>query len=355
MPVLPERFPGERLLIKIWQTVSDRGIGGLLSPWHIKRMGKARAEVRRLEILTLAQAQRDANDILGGRKSLDESGRLIESKPSELTSSAGGALATLPNQSAAPLKLLGQERDHRELERAINIRETIAMAEEEAASVADQNVSDEPVNSDWFARWRVNAEEVHDDEMRRLWARILAGEAEKPGRFSLHTLDFMRRLSKEDAHLIERLAPFVSERELIHGHTNLNELLEKSGLGLETLLELQDLGVMSGVQGISLVKKLNISPEGKGFVFRNKVLLVRSPEAKTLSFPAYPITKVGVQVMSLGKFQANSEFVLAVGQVILEKGFEVSMGDVVATPDNQLQMVNPQQLVRPASENTPNP
>jgi hypothetical protein len=61
-----------------------------------------------------------------------------------------------------------------------------------------------------------------------------------------------------------------------------------------------------------------------GFTFWNKALLVRSPEVKTLTLPAYAITKVGTQVMSLGKFQANNEFVLAVGQMILEKGFEVS-------------------------------
>jgi hypothetical protein len=357
MALLPEHFPGERLAIKIWQTVTERGVGGLLSPWQIRRTGKARADVRRIEIQSLAQAHRDELDILAGRKTLDESGRLIECKPGELASfpAGGGPLATLPSKPAPLLELLQQEQDCRELERAINVRATIAMAEDEASSVADENVSDEPVNPDWFARWRVNAEEVQDDQMRRLWARILAGEAEKPGRFSLHTLDFMRRLSKEDAALIERLAPFVCERELFHNDPKLDDLRNRSGLGLGALMELQDLGVMSGVSGLSLTKSWSIFPEvNVGFTFWNKALLVRSPEVKTLTLPAYAITKVGTQVMSLGKFQANNEFVLAVGQMILEKGFEVSMGDVVGRPDNpnQLQMINAQPLVRPASTDT---
>jgi hypothetical protein len=231
----------ERLAIKIWQTVTERGIGGLLSPWQIRRTGKAHADVRRIEIQSLAQAHRDGLDILTGRKTLDTSGRLIEAKPEEFTSpEAGGPLATLPSKPA-PLQLLQREQDCRELERAINIRETIAMAEEEASSVADENVSDEPVNPDWFARWRENAEDVQDDQMHRLWARILAGEAERPGRFSLHTLDFMRRLSKEDAALIERLAPFVSELRLFHDDRKLDQVFKRSGLDLGIFLELQDL------------------------------------------------------------------------------------------------------------------
>jgi hypothetical protein len=81
MVLLPERIPGERLLIKIWQTVFDRGVSGLLSPLQIRREGKARADVRRLELLTLAQAYVDQSDILTGRKTLDDKGRLIDSKP----------------------------------------------------------------------------------------------------------------------------------------------------------------------------------------------------------------------------------------------------------------------------------
>ena len=356
MAVLPEHLPGERLLIKIWQTVFERGIGGLLSPWQIRRTGKARADVRRMEIQALAQARRDEIDILAGCKILDESGRLIESKTREITGS--GPLTTLPDQPVPPLKLLGQEQDCRELERAINIRETIAMAEEEASSVADENVSEEPVNPDWFARWRVNAEEVQDDQMRRLWARILAGEAEKPGRFSLHTLDFMRRLSKEDAALIERLAPFVCQRGLFHGHPKLDELLNSGGLRLDELFELQDLGVMSGVEAVAMTKTWTPMPSSQvPLRFWNKVLLVRTLEVRSLTLPTYAITKVGEQVMSLGKFQANNDFVLAVGQIILERGFEVSMGDATDLPNrpDQVMVTNAQPLVRPTSTDKPSP
>ena len=51
---------GEELLIKLWETLTKDGIGSLASPWQIKREGKAHAEVRRVEMLMLAQAEVEA-------------------------------------------------------------------------------------------------------------------------------------------------------------------------------------------------------------------------------------------------------------------------------------------------------
>jgi hypothetical protein len=51
-------WPGERLIIRLWETLAEKGIGSLLKPWQIKREGIAHIEVRRAELLALAQAER---------------------------------------------------------------------------------------------------------------------------------------------------------------------------------------------------------------------------------------------------------------------------------------------------------
>ena len=61
--------PGEKLLIRLCDTI-ENGIGGLLSPWQIRRTGRARLDVHRDEFLALAQAERDVDDIRSGRKRL---------------------------------------------------------------------------------------------------------------------------------------------------------------------------------------------------------------------------------------------------------------------------------------------
>lgn len=32
-------IPGEKLIIKLWETIADKGIGSLLKPWQIRREG----------------------------------------------------------------------------------------------------------------------------------------------------------------------------------------------------------------------------------------------------------------------------------------------------------------------------
>jgi hypothetical protein len=100
-------------------------------------------------------------------------------------------------------------------------------------------------------------------------------------------------------------------------------------------MELQDLGVISGVEG-QLAKTWTDSQ----IILRywNKALIVPSTGGKPLELPIYGVTKVGLQVISLGTFQANDEYILAIGQLILDKGFEVWLGDVRDVPGDRFEI-----------------
>lgn len=69
-------------------------------------------------------------------------------------------------------------------------------------------MSDEPVDDDWFTAWREGAERVSKEQMQRLWAKALIGELRSPGSYSLHSMEFLRRMSPRDANLIAKVAPF---------------------------------------------------------------------------------------------------------------------------------------------------
>ena len=70
-------FPGEKLVIKLWETLAEKGLGSLLSPWQAGREGRSRNEIRQNEILMLAQAETDAADIRSGKKQLRPDGTLL--------------------------------------------------------------------------------------------------------------------------------------------------------------------------------------------------------------------------------------------------------------------------------------
>lgn len=47
-------WPGEQLVMKLWETLAEKGMGKLLTPWQIKREGRARNQVRKEELIMLA-------------------------------------------------------------------------------------------------------------------------------------------------------------------------------------------------------------------------------------------------------------------------------------------------------------
>ncbi|MEJ0062040.1 MAG: DUF2806 domain-containing protein [Alphaproteobacteria bacterium] len=67
----------------------------------------------------------------------------------------------------------------------------------------------EELENDWLAHFFDRCRLVSNEEMQSLWAKILSGQANKPGAFSKRTIDLVATFSKEDAQLFSRLCSFV--------------------------------------------------------------------------------------------------------------------------------------------------
>lgn len=68
----------------------------------------------------------------------------------------------------------------------------------------DENIT-EKANADWFSRFLSLAENVSNETMQGLWAKILAGEISQPGLFSLKSLITFQDMSIYDAKLFAKL------------------------------------------------------------------------------------------------------------------------------------------------------
>ena len=62
---------------------------------------------------------------------------------------------------------------------------------------------------DWAIHFREVAENVSEPHMRSLWAKILGGQAERPGSFSKNTVDVVSKLSQKDAQMFNDFCQFV--------------------------------------------------------------------------------------------------------------------------------------------------
>ncbi len=67
------------------------------------------------------------------------------------------------------------------------------------------DISDEPVKEDWVAQFFNLAQDVGDEQMQGLWARLLAGEVAHPGSYSPMTLSVVRCLHVWSEQIIGRL------------------------------------------------------------------------------------------------------------------------------------------------------
>jgi len=124
--------------------------------------------------------------------------------------------SSLQNEVANPntvelLKTAEIRDQYLKLRREINLRKIAIQAFDEAQNQDDDEVADEAVDPGWFFQWQEKAQNIQDEDLQKLWAKTLAGEVKKPGSYSLFTLDFLYKLTKEDAETISKIARFKLE------------------------------------------------------------------------------------------------------------------------------------------------
>ena len=86
-----------------------------------------------------------------------------------------------------------------------NLEATLPMAVKDAATRANAGDATGEIDDDWLTRWMRLAEEVSDPEMQELFAKVLAGEAHRPGGFLPETLNVLSLMTRELASIFQRL------------------------------------------------------------------------------------------------------------------------------------------------------
>jgi len=108
------------------------------------------------------------------------------------------------------------------------------------------------MDDDWIINFFDKCRLVSSEEMQILWSRLLAGEANSPGRFSRRTVNLLASLEKADAELFASLCcfrccrrdaddpvgdPYIYDFE--------NRVYNNSGLTFDTLTHLDGIGLIS--------------------------------------------------------------------------------------------------------------
>ena len=219
------------------------GIGSIAGPltagWRAQKEADAKVITARgdAEVLEIqAAAQSRAVSIAAG--GYEEARRIVQSTDytqSELTVS----------------DLIEQKVMFQETRRLGNVEAVVGTAKQ---LVGDTRVSEHEPDHDWVARFFAYIQDVSSENVQLLWARVLAGEVERPGSTSLRTLGILRNLDQSTAKSFRRFCSIsmtvvVEDDVLVSSVLSLGKsagqnALEPYGLSYTTLNVLNEHGLI---------------------------------------------------------------------------------------------------------------
>ena len=165
--------------------------GTMLLPWRADQEAKAR--------LISAKGERDAQSLLAEGQA-DTMGIIADAqtKAREIIVSPDSEVRGELNFAG----MISQRIQFQEEKRQRNIGSVVLQA---ASQLEDKHVDDHDLDHDWTARFFSDIQDVSNEEMQLLYAKILAGEVEGPGSTSIRTLSILKNLDQQAASLFRIL------------------------------------------------------------------------------------------------------------------------------------------------------
>ena len=195
----------------------------------------------------------------------------------------------------------------------------MSVVEMATQDLKNTEVADHDVDHDWVARFFTDVQDITSEEMQRIWARILAGEVETPGRTSLHTLNILKNMSQRDAELFAAASTFVFRECIIHrelyfesipSYPSENDLLRLDSYGLIKFSQLlQD---SWKTDSLFFVCRMNKNLDKYYRFSGNK-------EQSEITIPVYPLTPQGNELYRVIEISDNKYAEQAVARYVKNK------------------------------------
>lgn len=224
----------------------------------------------------------------------------------------------LAQEHRSPLQYVEQKRLN-------NIKQVTELAMK--ALPEHKDVSDEPVDPDWFARFFDNVKDVSQEDMQKLWAKLLAGEVAQPGKFSLRTLDVLRNLSSAEARLLNRYRRFCTNDGLIIIPAD-GGFVESLQVGQSDTLRLIECGIFH--DGYEFCIGGAIGKPSAAARYGDTTIHITRSNRKDDFFVTrvFRLTSVGMELANLYSYDADKAYIQAFCEAAERKGLVVRIADV---------------------------
>lgn len=212
------------------------------------------------------------------------------------------------------IKRTGARLAFQEIQKQENIESIVDNAYQLLAQ--ETEVSDVPVDNGWMIRFINSVSDITDKDLQMLWSKILAGEIKNPNTFSLRSLEVLKNMTKYEAELFQKMAPFVTDGYII----NDDEIETKYNFSYEDILKLDDCGLMNSDGKISR----NIPLFDNRIIMCNKNYILLSNETNNIDKPiislnVFLLTEAGNNILEMLDIDSNNDYFLDLCRYIKSK------------------------------------
>jgi hypothetical protein len=231
------------------------------------------------------------------------------------------------------LEMLGQIEQkiiHREQKKHKNIENIIALAAEQIEE--DSKVSSEKVDSDWTTRFFNIAEDISNEEMQKLWGKILSGEVKEPGSFSLRTLELLKNLSRHEAEIFTKFAQLNAKHSRGHFIPYLDQSTFEDYFDIPytEILLMYEVGLLAGGPNIGLhFPALEFPAIALYELGETGIHVTTDAHNEPNSIGILTLTQIGLELATLIPFERNEENIKYLCKALSTPYTKIILGKVV--------------------------
>jgi hypothetical protein len=202
---------------------------------------------------------------------------------------------------AKALKILARAERRVAIEqfnKQLNMESVIVQAAEDLSGKPCSNES--TPEKDWVVRFCNVVQDISQQDLQSILAKILSGEIQKPGSFSLKTLEVIKYISQKN---LEKFLTFVdisTEAGVLKIYPSEKSDKDFYGTNLDDYLDLADIGLFNS--NLNLRYRIETGNEDgniKYISIGNEHFILKKETPIKLQIPIYPFTTAGREIRAL--------------------------------------------------------
>jgi hypothetical protein len=233
------------------------------------------------------------SDAVGGIFKPYQMRRLAHAEAEAAMIKAASKITITDLQRRAASRLLNEEAQKQANMESITIK---------AVPLISEAARSEQVEPDWITNFFDKCRLISDEDMQKLWAKVLAGEANAPGHYSKRTVNLLASLDMEEADRFAKLCAYSWNLGQVDGPLiyDLNDsVYSEGGVSFSALKHLDDIGLIS-FEPLAGYQKVRL-PQTTFALYHGQVVTIEFQNAENnhLNIGHVMLSKAGLELATV--------------------------------------------------------